>query len=229
MSDHRRKLEALAAKRSSRQDADPEADVFGDSAKIGKAEPRGAATAPQKRSKLRAEAEMREMLSDPKYGGSVVARSKYQPQASSDEDGSEEAGSADEDAEVSASEGSDGDEGSSEEEFDGDSGEEDGDEDEEQSEAGGSSAAAGLAADLDAELLALEQGDSQALIASARQTQDEAAQGVRVRQQLVRGAGAGRGLSRSERGTPNMLPERTLQLSRAVSGCVSDACAVHPC
>jgi len=196
MSDHRRKLEALAAKRSSRQDADPEADVFGDSAKIRKAEPRGAAvTAPQKRSKLRAEAEMREMLSDPKYGGSVVARSKYQPQASSDEDGSEEAGSADEDAEVSASEGSDGDEGSREEEFDGDSGEEDGDEDEEQSEAGGSSAAAGLAADLDAELLALEQGDSQALIASARQTQDEAAQGVRVRQQLVRGAG--RGHSRS--------------------------------
>jgi hypothetical protein len=136
---------------------------------------------------------MREMLSDPKYGGSVVARSKYQPQAASEEDGSEGADSEQlsggEDAEVSASGGSEGDEGSSDEDFDGDSGQEDGDDDEEQMEAGGSSAAAGLAADLDAELLALEQGDSQALIASARQTQDEAAQGVRVRQQLVRDAG----------------------------------------
>jgi hypothetical protein len=95
-------------------------------------------------------------------------------------------------------------------------------------EAGGSSAAAGLAADLDAELLALEQGDSQALIASARQTQDEAAQGVRVRQQLVRGAG--RGHTRRESGTPVVQCLGCARmLSAAVTGRVSDACAVHPC
>lgn len=196
---HRKKLEALADRRtSSSKELDPElADGFGDSAVLSKSSRRGDVDAtkldaakPGKRSKLRAEAHMREVEHLPKYRGAVVSRPKYQEEEDESEDVGEGAASdSDENDDDEGLSASDSGEDDSEDSFDAE--DNDGTEQSDDSESEGgvghrrSSGAAGLAADVDAELHALERSDGQALLAASRQTASDAQQGMAVRQQLV--------------------------------------------
>lgn len=199
---HRKKLEALAERRSGTKELDPElADGFGDAALLSRSSRRAEVDAAMdaskggKRSKMRSEAHMRELEEMPKYRGAVVSRPKFQDEDGEDDEDDDEGHLGDDSPDDRSGGGSeDEEEGSSGDDDGSEAGDDDDDDDDEEEEEeedvgrrgrASASAAAGLAADVDAELHALERSDGQALLAASKQTASDAQQGVAVRQQLV--------------------------------------------
>jgi hypothetical protein len=180
---HRAKLEALAEKRSAKAfSLDPELAenmAFGES--IAAASRNGSRSDQPKEkhrpSKLRAQADMAELEEDPKYAGKVVSRPRYQNEDEDEEEDDEDVVGEEEESEDSSDE--------NESEEDVSQGAVSDDTDAQEARRSSKGAAKGLAEDLDAELLALERTDAQALIAANKHGKDEAAQGMRVREQLV--------------------------------------------
>lgn len=144
------------------------------------------------RSKLRADAEVANLATDPKYAGRVVSLKELRRQQDDDEeDEDDEAGSEDDEAE----DDDDGSDGSNDDDDDDD---DDGDDDvaPARSRAAGAAAGAGdgagggrgLIGDVDAELAALESADASQMVQLARAANDDAKKGKDVRHQNVRGA-----------------------------------------